>query len=102
MAGCADGRYREGVHPIERLRYVARARGADAESLVRETAGALRGLGLDPSGLVVACRRIVERHPPPGPLWGLWGRMLTSAEPLAAARAGVAEIESDGTVDGLT
>ena len=30
------------VHPIERLRYVARARGADAESLVRETAGALR------------------------------------------------------------
>ena len=66
MAG-RGRRYREGVHPIERLRYVARARGADAESLVRETAGALRGLGLDPSGLVVACRRIVERHPTSGP-----------------------------------
>ncbi len=90
------------MHPIERLRYVARARGADAESLVRETAGALRGLGLDPSGLVVACRRIVERHPTSGPLWWLCARMLTSAEPMAAARAAVDEIERDGTVDELT
>jgi hypothetical protein len=90
------------VHPIERLRYVARARGADAESLVRETAGALRGLGLDTSGLVVACRRIVERHPTSGPLWWLCARMLTSAEPMAAARSAVDEIERDGTVDELT
>jgi hypothetical protein len=102
MARRAGGRYREGVHPIERLRYVARARGADAESLVRETAGALRGLGLDPSGLVVACRRIVERHPTSGPLWWLCARMLTSAEPLAAAREAVDEIEADGTADELT
>jgi hypothetical protein len=102
MAGRGDARYREGVHPIERLRYVARARGADAESLVRETAGALRGLGLDTSGLVVACRRIVERHPTAGPLWWLCARMLTSAEPMAAGRAAVAEIELDDTVDELT
>ena len=90
------------VHPIERLRYVARARGADAESLVREAAGALRGLGLDPSGLVVACRRIVERHPTAGPLWWLCARMLTSPEPMVAARAAVAEIEADDTIDELT
>jgi hypothetical protein len=89
------------VHPIERLRYVARAHGADAESLVRETAGALRGLGIDPSGLVVACRRIVERHPTCGPLWWLCARLLTSADPMAAARAAVAEIEADGTADVL-
>ena len=89
------------VHPIERLRYVARARGADAESLVRETAGALRGLGLDPSGLVVACRRIVERHPNCGPLWWLCARLLTSADPLAASRAAVEEIAGDDTVDQL-
>jgi hypothetical protein len=89
------------VHPIERLRYVARARGADAESLVRETAGALRGLGIDPSGLVVACRRIVQRHPTCGPLWWLCARLLTSADPMAAARAAVAEIEADRTADVL-
>jgi hypothetical protein len=87
------------VHPIERLRYVARARGADAESLVRETAGALRGLGIDPSGLVVACRRIVQRHPTCGPLWWLCARLLTSADPMAAARAAVGEIEADRTAD---
>ena len=85
------------MHPIERLRYVARAQGADAESLVRETAGALRGLDIDPSGLVVACRRIVERHPTCGPLWWLGARLLTSADPMAAARAAVAEIEADCT-----
>ena len=90
------------VHPIERLRYVARARGADAESLVRETAGALRGLGLDMAGLVVACRRIVERHPTSGPLWWLCARMLTSADPLAAGRSAVGEMEHDRTVDELT
>ncbi len=86
------------MHPIERLRYVARARGADAESLVRETAGALRGLGLDTAGLVVACRRIVERHPTCGPLWWLCARMLTSADPMVAARAAIDEIEADPTV----
>ena len=86
------------MHPIERLRYVARARGADAESLVRETAGALRGLGLDTAGLVVACRRIVERHPTCGPLWWLCARMLTSADPMAAARSAIEEIERDATV----
>jgi hypothetical protein len=89
------------VHPIERLRYVARAHGADAESLVRETAGALRGLGIDPSGLVVACRRIVERHPTCGPLWWLCARLLTSSDPMAAARAAVAEIEADRTAEVL-
>ncbi|MET0577150.1 MAG: hypothetical protein ABW122_00720, partial [Ilumatobacteraceae bacterium] len=89
------------MHPIERLRYVARARGADAESLVRETAGALRGLGLDSSGLVVACRRIVERHPTCGPLWWLCARMLTSADPMAAARGAIDEMEDDPTVDRL-
>ena len=66
----ADG-YRRGVHPIEHLRYVARAQGADSASLVEETAMALGSLRFDPAGLVVACRRIVERHPFNGPLWWL-------------------------------
>ena len=52
------------MHPIERLRYVARASGADQAMLVRETAGALAAFADDPAGLVTACRRIVV--PPPG------------------------------------
>jgi hypothetical protein len=51
---------------------------------------------------VVACRRIVERHPTSGPLWWLCARMLTSSDPLAAGRAAVDEIEDDTTIDELT
>ncbi len=68
------------MHPIERLRYVARASGGDQRMLVRETAGALRGLGFDPAGLVVACRRIVERHPNSGPMWWLCATVPVSGE----------------------
>src|SRR5262245_41181947 len=66
------------VHPIERLRYVARSSGAPMAVLVRETAGALGGLGFDPAGLVTACRRVLDRHPTAGPLWWLAARVLTS------------------------
>ena len=94
------GRVRQ-VHPIERLRYVARSSGADPALVVRETAGALAGLGLDPAGLVTACRRIVERHPTSGPLWWLCARTLTAAEPLAEAWRCVEAIECDTTADEL-
>lgn len=89
------------MHPIERLRYVARSSGADPALVVRETAGALAGLGLDPAGLVTACRRIVERHPTSGPLWWLCARTLTATEPLAEAWRCVEAIECDTTVDEL-
>ena len=72
------------MHPIEHLRYVARAQGADPASLAEETAHALGSLRVDPSGLVVACRRIVERHPFVGPLWWLCANVTTSAEPFEA------------------
>src|SRR5215212_5910505 len=68
------------VHPIERLRYVARASGVDQALLVRETASALGAFGSDPAGLVTACRRIVSRHPTAGALWWLCGRVLTAGD----------------------
>lgn len=63
---------------------MARAHGADPASLVEETAHALGSMRFDPSGLVVACRRIVERHPFTGPLWWLCSSVLTSSEPFDA------------------
>jgi hypothetical protein len=89
------------MHPIERLRYVARSHGADAQSLVAETSGALRGLGLDPAGLVVACRRIVERHPSSGPLWWLCAHVLTSPDPLGTARELAMRFDDEAMVDVL-
>lgn len=85
------------MHPIERLRYVARASGADQALLVRETASALAGLHVEPAGLVTACRRIVDRHVTSAPLWWLCARMLTSAEPRAEGRRAVEEISDDRT-----
>lgn len=85
------------MHPIEHLRYVARARGADATSLVREAAVALGTLRADHANLVIACRRIVQRHPEVGPLWWLSSRLLTADDPDRLAWELVDEIEADPT-----
>jgi hypothetical protein len=85
------------VHPIERLRYVARSSGAPQDLMVRETAAALASFGDDPSGLVTACRRIVGRQLTAGAMWWLCSRMLCAPDPLAEARHAVAEIEDDAT-----
>ena len=85
------------VHPIERLRYVARASGVDQALLVRETASALGAFGSDPAGLVTACRRIVSRHPAAGALWWLCGRVLTAGDPMPEAWRAAEEIEDDRT-----
>ena len=90
------------MHPIERLRYVARSSGADERVLVRETAGALRGLQLEPAGLVTACRRIVERHPASGPLWWMCSQVLTASEPFRTASLLADTIEDDPTPRALS
>ena len=87
------------MHPIERLRYVARSSGADQRVLVGETAAALRGIGNDPAGLVVSCRRIVERHPSSGPLFWLCAHLLTAADPARTARELASRIDADPTPD---
>lgn len=69
--------------------------------LVRESAGALRGLGFDPAGLVVACRRIVERHPSSGPLWWLCASVLAASDPYRCAAALADALEADPTPDVL-
>jgi hypothetical protein len=89
------------VHPIERLRYVARSSGAPQAVLVRETAGALAALGFDPPGLVTACRRILDRHPVSAPLWWLSARVLTSNDPMNEAWLAADEITADRTGEEL-
>lgn len=85
------------MHPIEHLRYVARARGADPSSLVREAATALASLRADHANLVIACRRIVERHPEVGPLWSMCARLLTADDPTTLAWRIADEIDDDPT-----
>lgn len=85
------------MHPIERLRFVARSQGAPADLLVEEAAGALGAFRDDPAGMVAACRRIIDRQLTCGPLWWLCARILCAPEPMAEARAAVADLEADPT-----
>jgi len=89
------------VHPIERLRFVARSSGVPAQVLVHETALALRSFRGDHAGLVAACRRVLERQPLHAPLWWLCARMLCALEPAAEAVAVLEEVEADATAQHL-
>lgn len=83
------------MHPIEHLRYVARAGDADPVMIATETAIAMRHL--DPTGLVVAARRVLERHPTNGPLWWVCSHLVTAPEHRARAPGLVNELDDDGT-----
>ena len=90
------------MHPIERLRYVARASGAPQAALVRETAAALGSLAFDPAGLVTACRRVLDRHPASGTLWWLAARVLTTlGDPDEEGWRCADELDDDPTIDEL-
>lgn len=89
------------MHPMERLRAVARSEGASPGLLVREAAGALAALGSEPAGIVTACRRLVERHPTVGPVWWLASRVLCAADPVAEAWLVAREVDADPTVGHL-
>jgi hypothetical protein len=86
------------MHPIEHLRYVARATGADPALVAQEAAGALAEMvRIQPSGLVPACRRLIERHVAAGPVWWLSARMLGADDPARAARDAASDLDADPT-----
>jgi len=89
------------MHPIERLRYVARATGYPQSVIVAEAARALASFSSDPQGLVTACRRMVSRHPGSAPLVWLGARVLCAGDPLAEIRAVLGELENDTTAKEL-
>jgi hypothetical protein len=84
-------------HPIERLRYVARAGGVGVSALAEEAAGALARFASDPPGLVTGCRRLVARNVTVGPLWWLSARVLTAADPMHEASHAARALAVDPT-----
>ena len=85
------------MHPIERLRRVARSSGDETATLVRSAATALAGFGGDPAAMVTACRRLVERQPAVGPMWWLAARVLFADDPRREAWTAADELERDLT-----
>jgi hypothetical protein len=89
------------VHPIERLRAVARAQGVDQRLLAREAAMSLGVLADEPLGLVPSCRRLLDRHPGAGVLWWACARLLDAADLRAEARAVGRDLDDDPVVETL-
>ena len=85
------------VHPIERLRFVARARGVPDDVLAVEAAQALLTFADDPAALTAACRRVLARQPACGPLWWVCARLITAESARLAAWESVELLESDTT-----
>lgn len=85
------------MHPVERLRYVARATGYPQHVIVAETARALASYASDPQGLVTACRRMVQRQPGSAPLVWLCARVLCAGDPYGEIRKVLEEFEGDST-----
>lgn len=89
------------MHPIERLRMVARAGGAGPTLLAREAVGALAGFASEPTALVTGCRRLVERHPEMGPVWWLAARLLGAGDPVGEVHRTAAVLDDDDTAGAL-
>jgi len=86
------------VHPIERLRFVARAGWAGPSELAVEAAYALAELAeQEPAALLPACRRLLERNPGLAPLWWVAARVLCAGDPLEEADRCAGELEDDRT-----
>jgi hypothetical protein len=95
-----DGEVRV-VHPIERLRWVARSPEGDMSLVAAEAADALASFADDPAGLVIASRRLIERRPAAGPLWWLASRVLCALDPVFEAMDAAADLERDRTAVAL-
>ncbi|MGI9595473.1 MAG: hypothetical protein ACR2QK_04900 [Acidimicrobiales bacterium] len=85
------------MHPIEQLRYVARASGADGGLLVQEAASALSVFSRDPGAMLTACRRLLTRQPAVGPLWWMCARMVTCGDARSEARSIIDDLHEDRT-----
>jgi hypothetical protein len=86
------------VHPIERLRYVARAGWGAPDVLAAEAAWALADLAdREPHAVLPSCRRLLDRHPGCGPMWWVAARIVTAGDPVAEGERCADALECDLT-----
>jgi hypothetical protein len=90
------------VHPIERLRFVARAQGVPGDVLAMEATAALMTFADDPAALVAGCRRVLSRQCGCGPLWWACARLLTADDLRRVARETISALEGDTTEAALS
>jgi hypothetical protein len=89
------------MHPMERLRYVARSGGGDPTVILAETVEAIARLRPTPSELVPLCRNLVDRNPTCGPLWWLCAHLLANPDEVERGWRLIEEIDCDVTASHL-
>ena len=85
------------VHPIERLRYVARAGSAPDRFLVAESVPGLGGFAHDPRVLLVALKGLITRQSDSPGLLALAAHMTQALEPIEAGWAFADSLTEDQT-----
>ncbi len=85
------------MHPIERLRFLARSGSLPPRPLVQEAAGALASFADEPQGFLTACQRVLARQPGCGPLVWLVARAVSALDPYDELWAAAAEVQDDPT-----
>lgn len=83
------------MHPIERLRYLARSQVDSERELVAESVDALRGFTEDPKAMLVSFRQLIVRHPQSPALLALASRMLVDLDPMLAGHEFLTELDVD-------
>ncbi len=98
-------KYRRGMHPMERMRYIAQAHDVDEQILVPEVAGMLLDTVGEPIEMVAAARRVLAHQPRCAPLVWLCAHMLVALDPADAAEDCVRQLDrrpaSNALVDAL-
>lgn len=87
------------MHPIERLRYVARAGSAPDRFLVAESVPALAAFAHEPNALLVALKGLITRQPESPGLLGLAAHMIHALDPIEAAWSYADALTEDRTAD---
>lgn len=87
------------MHPIERLRYVARAGSAPDRMLVAESVPALAAFAHDPNALLVALKGLISRQRSSPGLLALGAHMMHSLEAVPAGWAFADELGADRTIE---
>jgi len=92
------------VHPLERLRFVARSADPVGPWVVQEAAVALAELAEAGGSVVLACRQLCSMLPENGALWSLACWVLAADDPAEAAWGvvlGVDDVGEEGLAGGI-
>jgi hypothetical protein len=80
---------------------VARSDAGEPGAIAQQAAASLAALVEEPAALLMASRRLLDRHPTCGPLWWLVARVLASPDPASEVMQAADDLDDDPTPSAL-